>query len=382
MENASFSQLIYGDEMNLALLVSGNPAQSMAFSTAIYLNEIPDFAGNELQRLYGHIHSSLPFMQIFRPTGQVSTYVARHGATPTAILLFRLAGRSVVVLNQTMQIDREELRQFAACVFEQFPFVGVISFKAIQTDLLNFPYPLQRGHAMEDIIITLPATAGDYTAGLGKSTRSNLKYYKAKLEKNFSSFRFQSYEKEEIDEQLVYDLIKLSEARITAKKINFGIDSEYARCIVELTKLCGVVNAIWVDGQLCAGAISYRTGADQTTEVIAHDEKYHSYSPGMLCFYLAICESIAKGVRKYHLGGGRLDYKVRLSGFQQNMEEVQLYRPYWGMVLNCDWVAKTLFNAGILHLKTWLRSHETSLAVRLLLQSRYVMRKVIGDICR
>lgn len=96
----------------------------------------------------------------------------------------------------------------------------------------------------------------------------------------------------------------------------------------------------------------------------------------MLCFYLAICDSIAKGVKKYHMGGGRLSYKAWLLGVQQNMEQVEIYRPYWGMVANCDWVAKIWLKARILQLKTWLRSREASLPVRLLLQSRDVMRKI------
>jgi len=355
--------------------VQSKKATTANISAAIHLNEIPQFAAGELQRLYGHIYSSLAFIKVFHSTSQVCTYVARHGATPTAILLFRRVGRCIEVLNQTMQINPAELRRFAACVFGQFPFVGVISFKAVQTDLLHFPYPVQRGHAMEDIAIALPDGVDDYTARLGKSTRSNLKYYKAKLEKDFSSVSFQSYEKTEIDEQIIHRLIRLSESRITAKKISFGINGEQARGLVKLAKLCGVVNVIWVDGQLCAGAISYRIGANQKTEVIAHDEKYNGYSPGMLCFYQAICESITKGVKTYHLGGGRLDYKVRLSGVQRDMEQVEIYRPYWGMVLHCDRVVKNLLKARLLQLKTWLRSRENSLPVRLLLQTRHAMRK-------
>jgi hypothetical protein len=310
----------------------------------------------------------------------VSTYVARQDTRPTAILLFRLGRRRIEVLNQTLHLDQAELRRFADCVFARFPSVGVICLQAVHTDFMNFPYSVQRGHAMEDIAITLPATVTDYTACLGKSTRSNLKYYKAKLEKDFSSVRFQSYEKTDIDEQLIYDLIKLSEIRISAKKVNFRINSEFAKRIVELTKLCGVVNVIRVDGQLCAGAISYRIGANQTTEVIAHDEKYNRYSPGMLCFYLAICDSIGKGVKKYHLGGGRLNYKVSLLGVQQNMEQVEIYRSYWGMLLNCDWVVRTWLSVRILWLKTWLRRREASLPVQFLLQSREVMRKITKDI--
>jgi hypothetical protein len=378
MQNASFRHYCsVRYAMNEALYVQDDAARSTEFSIAIYSNEIPLFIGKELQRLYGHVQSSLPFMRIFRSSAQISTYVARYGAAPTAILLFRLERRSIVVLNQTIQIDQVELRRFAACMFDRFPSVGVISFKAVHSDFSDFPYPVQRGHAMEDIFIALPATAQDYTAALGKSTRSNLKYYKAKLEKSFSSVSFQSYEKKDIEEQLIYDLIKLSEMRINAKKVNFSINGEYARCIVELTKQCGVVNVIWVDGQLCAGAISYHDGTDQTTEVIAHDEKYNSFSPGMLCFYFAICESIAKGVKKYHMGGGRLAYKVWLLGVQENMEKVDIYRPYWGKILNCDSVMKAMLQAWVLRLKTWLRRHEADLPVRLLLQSRHAMRKIM-----
>lgn len=352
---------------------TGNAAEKV--TTAIYLNDIPGFVEGELQRLYGHIYSSLSFIRIFDGADQVSTYVARHGATPTVILLFRIGRRRIEVLNHTIPIDPVELRRFAACVFERFPPVGVISFKAVHTDLANFFYPVQRGHAMEDIVISLPATADDYTARLGKSTRHNLKRYQAKLEKNFDSVSFQSYEKEEIDEKIIYDLIRLSETRVTAKNVNFGINGEQARRIVELTKLCGVVDVIWVDGQLCAGSVSFRIGASQKAEVIAHDEKYNDYSPGMLCYYQAICHSIAKGVRKYHMGGGRLDYKVWLSGIQQNMERVEIYRSHAGMVMNGDWFIKNLLDAGVLQLKTWLRRHENSLPVRLLLQSRQALRR-------
>lgn len=368
--------------MNEAFLVRTNTLRSIdtakptQVSTAIYLNEIPPFVESELQQLYAHLHSSLPFMQIFQSMDQVSTYVARHGAKTTAILLFRLGSRRIEVLNQSMQMERTELRRFAACVFDQFPSIGVICFKGIHTDLVNFPYPVQRGHAMEDIVITLPATVADYTASLGKSTRSNLKYYKGKLEKSFSSVSFQVYEKDKIDEQLIYDLIKLSEIRISAKKVNFRINGDCAKRIVELARLCGIVNVISVDGQICAGAISYRLGASQFTEVIAHDDKFKNYSPGMLCFYQAICDSIGKGVKRYHLGGGKLNYKVWLLGVQQDMEQLEIYRPCWGMVLNCDWVVKTWIKARILRLKTWLRRHETSLPVRLLLQGREAMRKI------
>lgn len=60
-----------------------------------------------------------------------------------------------------MQIGQIELERFAACIFARFASGGVISFKAVQTEFMDFPYPVQRGHAMEDIFIKLPATVAE-----------------------------------------------------------------------------------------------------------------------------------------------------------------------------------------------------------------------------
>jgi hypothetical protein len=364
-------------EMNTLIPAQEDGLQSTAISTTIYIDEVPPFVESELQRLYAHIHASLPFIQIFKAKNQISTYVARRGAIPIAILPFHLERRRIVILTQMIRLDSIELQRFAACAFEHFPSIGVISFKSVQTDLLNFPYRVQRGHSREDNVINLPSTPDDYTLSLGKSTRKNLKRYRVRLEQKFPSISFETFEKKDIEEKIVRDLIKLSELRVTAKGITFGIDSDYTRGMIALAMVYGVLNVIWIEGRLCGGMISYRIGSSQYAEVIAHDESYNDYSPGMLCCYMAICESITKGVKTFHMGSGRLGYKVWLLGVQQNMEQVEIYRSLAAMALNCDWVMRNLGSAFILRLKTWLRSRENTLPVRLLIRSRSAMFKMM-----
>ena len=360
--------------MNTLFAEQENALQSAEISTTFYINEVPLFVENELQRLYAHIHASLPFIETFHSPGQISTYVARRGGTPIAVLLFRLGRRSIDILAKMIRLDSMELQRFAACAFDQFPSVGVISFKSLQANLSGFPYPIQRGHSREDLVVTLPSTVEDYNARLGKSTRKNLKRRRAQLEQDFPSVRFESYEKEDIDENIILHLIKLSELRVSAKKFNFSIDSHYARGMLDLARLYGVLDVIWIDGRLYSGSLSYRIGESQFGEIIAHDELYNDYSPGMLCYYWAVCESINKGVKKFHMGSGRLEYKVSLLAVQQNMEQVEIYRSPVAVVLNYDWVMRSKSKALVLKLRKWLRSHEDSSPVRLLLASRAAMR--------
>jgi hypothetical protein len=60
------------------------------------------------------------------------------------------------------------------------------------------------------------------------------------------------------------------------------------------------------------------------------------------------------------------------------MEKVEIYRPWWGRVLNPDAVLKFMLQSQVLGLKTWLRRNEASLPVRLLLQSRDAARRMIN----
>ena len=77
------------------------------------------------------------------------------------------------------------------------------------------------------------------------------------------------------------------------------------------------------------------------------------------------------------MGGGRLAYKVWLAGVQKNMEKVEIYRPYWGKILNMDLFAIRLFQSRLLRLKRWLRHRENCKPVELLLRSRHALQKII-----
>jgi len=343
-----------------------------------YPNEIPSFAGAELARLYGHIHSSPAFFETSRPMDNVSTYVARADNQISAILVFRLAGCVADVLNEFIAIDAQEVRRFADYVFAHFPAVRAIRFQAVQTDASALSYPVQVHNSKENWIITLPATAAEYTASLGKATREKIKRCTKKVARDLPTYTFEFRERETIRETDVRDLIRLSQARITSKGKLFGIDEAETLRILRMAWRCGMMNVTRVDGRLCAGMITYHVGDDFLTEVIAHDPAFNDYSLGQLCYHTTICESIARGAKRFHLGGGREEYKARMLGVRQDMDRLVIHRSSTHMALNAALVVRTAAAGRVRRAKVWMLANPDSRVTRAVFASLAGLRRLSG----
>lgn len=346
--------------------------------TVSWYEAIPPFAETELARLYGHIHSSLAFFKTSRPTESVGTYVAWQGDRPIAMLVFQCKNGKVDVYNEMISISEEEIHRFACHVFEHFSKVDIISFKALQSDLKRLPFPFQRHNSKENWVIDLPATPDEYTARLGKATRENVRRYRKRLVRDYPSFNHQVHINDEIDEQNAREIIELSKVRISSKKKKFGIDDEEAQRIFRLAKECGIANVMRIDDRLCAGTLSYCVGSEHLAEVVAHDTHYNEYRLGTLCYYVTICESITRGAKRFHMGGGRNEYKTRLLGVRQDMDRLEIYRSYRHMMLNPHRVLKTTIQASVRRVKVWLLERENSLVTRSVFRSLHLFRTFTG----
>lgn len=367
--------------MNRPMSASDPARQSEDITITCHELEIPSYVETELERLYEHIYSSLPYFRLFKPHDNVSTYVARKGGRAIAVFLYRCKNRKVEVFNEMIRIDEAEIARFAEYIFARFPSVSVISFQAIQAAVQKLPFPFQQYNEKEEFAIMLPATPDEYTASLGKATRSNIKRYSRRLLQSYPSFTHKIYENEEVDEQHVRDIINLSKVRMTGKKKKFSVDEEMADGLVRLAKACGFVNVFMIDGRLCAGSISYRIGSNYFAFVNAHDSSFDSYWLGTLSYYYTICESIIRGGKQLHMGWGRYDYKSRLLGVQQDFDRLVIYRSYPQMAFNCDSVAKTAAEGHVRRLKLWLQDpqRQNSFISRVAVNSIYVLRKLRGS---
>jgi hypothetical protein len=326
-----------------------------AAGVSCYVGDIPEFVEQELAARYETLHSSLPFFRVWRSLGNVSCYVDRSEGGAPDILLFHCEHRRLVVLNEMIDIAPAALERFVRYVFEHLPEIDVIRFDAVRTTQARIGFPVQQHNAKETWVIPLPATADDYLAALGKSTRTKLRSHLNGISKNFPSFTVKYLEIGDIDEAVVRHIARLSEQRIGTRGVRLKHDVER---MLALARTCGLVTLLMIDGRLCAGSLNYRVGTSWFGEVTAHDPGYDRHGLGTLCMYHTICESIRRGGRKFYLGGGRFEFKERMLGQRLDMDQLHFYRSHRCLLVNLDIVAGAFAHGKIRRLKVWLHERK------------------------
>ncbi len=328
-------------------------------STCFFMNEIPSFAGAELERLYGSIYASIGQFLVYDHDGPASTYVARRDSSVVAILLFRLEGHCVKVLNEVIQLDIEEINRFARFAFASFPAAQVIMFHALGTGPEKPDFLYQRYNCLEDIVLALPGTEQAYFASLGKNTRRNLKRYQRKLLDVHPGFCFDILDAGQIDSQIIDDIVALNRARMAVKKKVSALQASHTDALIQLAQHCGLVGVARINGRVCAGAISFRTGKNYYLSVIAHDPLYDEFWLGILCCYMTICACIARGGKEFHFLWGEYEYKYTLLGVRRDLDNLTLYRSPLQLLRHAD-VALKMLRLGLarrLHLSLHAMSH-------------------------
>jgi Acetyltransferase (GNAT) domain len=305
---------------------SAIPDGSDHCTISYYENTIPDFIEDELIRLYSHINSSLPYLKNKFIHERISTYVSRENNITAVILLFKINGKKVVIINEMIHVSQTELLKFSNYVFFNFKNINHISFPLIQQQHYDIPFPSQQFDRSEDVVVTLPSTSAMYLQNLSIKTRRNIRYQLKKLMCDFPNFEYQTYQRSEINESHINKIMDLNKNRIEGKNIKYGIGVHERRSVYEQASLCGLVLIVTINGETCGGAINFRLGDSYFGHTIAHDSRFNAYGLGLLCAYLMICENIRLGGKKAHLSWGRYDYKYKLSGVPVEMSRLSIYR--------------------------------------------------------
>ncbi|MES2536116.1 MAG: GNAT family N-acetyltransferase [Pseudomonadota bacterium] len=329
--------------------------QQVEFSTVCYRNEIPEFVEREMERLYESIYSTVAFYKIYGAGHEgMSTYVVWRNEKIITVFLFRMENGKVTVFNHMVNIRHAEIERFSAYIFSTLEQVAVIIFKAVGIVRRRLPFPCQQYQCTEDIVLKLPDSESAYLASLGRSTRKTVRGYINKTMRNHPSFRYDVYERGDVDEKHIRDIIGFNRARMASKYKESAIDEAEAERIIKLVRQYGLVGVATIDGTVCAGSISCCIGSHYFMLVSAHDATYDALRMGLLCCYLSICDCIARGGRECHFLCGRYDNKYMLQGVQRSLDCMVIYRSRARMLLHAGTALKAAFSAILFQARMWL----------------------------
>ncbi len=348
---------------------------------------IPEFVEHDIAKLYGSLYSSLPMLRANESLHQpVDTCVVHHNEKLAAIFLVRIRAGVMSVLNEGIPLSDEQLQVFSVFVFSRHPEVGVIRFTSVHLrDNIPIFLPHQRYRCGENIVVTLPRSVPAYHASLGKNTRRNLKRYGERLLRDFPSYHYEVREGCDVDQQDVRSIIDLNIVRMASKNKVSAYSPEEKERLVGLVRHCGLVGIARIDGRVCAGALSFRSGDNYALSVLAHDPAYNDYSLGVLCAYHIICDCIERGATEFHFLWGRYDYKFLLMGKERALENLSIYRSGFKIACHGDLYLRNQFAAWNRRLADRLqamgkqKSTSTRLALRVLDGLRAAKRKFDGQ---
>lgn len=355
-------------------MMSNELVQADDVSISAYSSDMAPLVESALADAYHMLQSSLPFFEVFRSLEDTHCYIARREGRPSTVLLFTCRKRRVDVLNEMIEIDPPELERFASRIFTHFKTVDIINFKALKTSTHGFHFPLQQHASKDTYVITLPDTPELYTSSIGKSTRANIRAQTNGLHRHFPSFKSLFFTNEEISEEHIRTIIGFSESKINAKGVGFAYD---VGRITRLARACGFVNIFSIDGRICAGSINYRVGASYFGEVTGYDRHYEKFGLGKLCVHQTIC-SIARGGKKFYLGGGVFDFKQRMLGEVLAMDELHIYRSRFKQWVHADVAARALAVARVRRLKKTLHLKKQEKWAKLVFKSAYFIQNKLS----
>jgi hypothetical protein len=293
---------------------------------SIYEGQVPAFVAGALETLYESVYCTLARFNIYGEAENASTYVARSRGRILCVILFRIEGNAVKVVNQQIAIGQDELREFARAIFAKYRSVSVISFYAIETRIERFPFPFQKFEALEENVLALPSTPAEYLASVSQAMMKKIKAGERKLEQEHPGFTFEVLSKTDVSETVLREIVALAGARMASKQQSAYIVEEQVGKILRLVHTYGFVSVLRIDGVTRAGNVFYGVGKRFFMHVIAHDPDYDKYMLGHMVQYLAACHCIELGGRECRLMGGGRESKSRFRAVPKYLESVDIFR--------------------------------------------------------
>lgn len=224
---------------------------------------------------------------------------------PAFRVRFFVAGRTAYLLGSLREPDQTCADRVCRAVFRAFPRVLRLLVEVRGSDPLM---GLMRRTLAEggDYVVSVPPTAEEYVASLGKATRRNLRLYEARFRRECPGGELKMVAGEALTANIAKQVVDWNVGRMRAK----GIVSKYEKlpdlrgALTEFTVRQGQAAAVWCGPKLVSGVLGHREDGDCGLTMSAYDESFERFHLGLLTWYWAISECCGKA-QQVHLGPAR-----------------------------------------------------------------------------
>jgi len=274
---------------------------------------ISDSVWQEVERLYSSVFSSKAMLTIDTSSlNELHAWQEKTHQKVSAIFLFRKQGRVIVVANEVIRISAEEIKTFSKKIFDQFSDVRLVRFHSV---ILKKPLKklvIQSSKFSEDYILTLKNAKENWILSMPTRVRGKLQSYLSKALDNKNRIQFYIYEKKDIDEKDVGDVIRLNQSRMRKKNKTYGMTFKDENRLCEQLNRVGLVFLLKKDNEICAGLLCSVVGKEIYLHVLAHDSSFDKLRLGLICCLKMIDYVNAHNFQGIHFLWGHYDYKKQL----------------------------------------------------------------------
>ena len=134
----------------------------------IHEYQVPLFAVQALDRLYGSLYGSYRHLQLCEDVHvPPHTWVGYRCGEIVGVLLFRVETSRVLVLTEMFMLDETIATCFCHSVFDRYPSSHAIVFNAISMNMARSALPFRQYVFSENYVLDLPDSVEAYFERLG-----------------------------------------------------------------------------------------------------------------------------------------------------------------------------------------------------------------------
>lgn len=333
-------------------------ADSEAIHIEIYENEIPSFVESVLEGLYSSIYTTVMRLQLYDNLMGVNTCLMKEGTKIVAAILYRISRETIYVLNQQVVLPQHLIVAFAKYIFFACKQARKIEFYALDLSVIpqEFSFPYQQVAMLEENVISLPKSVGDYINQVRPKMRKEVLRSIKMAKPKEQSYRFEILSGDQIHSNTVNAIIRLTDKRMSSKNLpSYISDTEISKLAI-LSRKYGGIAVIRINDEICAGHIWFNVGKRYFSHLMGHDPNYNKYGLGNQVQFLAILHCISAGGEEYCMMGGGSEHKIKFLAHRRVLNNVTLYRSRLDMIFNWRTYTRNYGKQKYLCFKDFLKS--------------------------